>query len=436
MGISPNTKKISLLSDTTSDPQRSNATLQTINETNYGSTSTTVGSTPSPESLPLNFMGLSNMVDSSELSTSVALMNRQSHTRHSSFDDNELHRNFVDRRNVNMVESDDAYVSSGDSVMSNAPCDGVGDVFQPVSRVKAAKYVFLTMKQAVANTVLIIVIGIVGFYYIEPLTLVDAFYFTMVLLTAVGYGDITPTKPEGKLFASVYCLVAGFVVLKNVSMISTIPLELRKRRLERAVLTQFGNELDEVALRELATGPLVRRLQISEDHPDVLDKCTREMFALAMLVRLGRITEQDVKMTYAAFQQLDKDNDGVLTSKEIIMSMAVEQRKKSGGGRGLSSTSRERDDGGEGSWDGERLQSVNHLSNLSHPLTSTQNSSSERHASYNSTQTTTMPDFDAPRINNYRPRVTSGRLVESQFSGITHDDIMEGSSGTDHRNVI
>lgn len=90
---------------------------------------------------------------------------------------------------------------------------------------------------------------------------------------------------------------------------------------------QFGDELDDAALEELATGPLVQRLQISENSPGGLGQCTREMFALAMLVRLGRITEQDVRSTFAAFKRLDRDNDGLLTSREIIMS-AVERKKK------------------------------------------------------------------------------------------------------------
>jgi hypothetical protein len=49
------------------------------------------------------------------------------------------------------------------------------------------------------------------------------------------------------------------------------------------LIVQFGDKLDEAALRELANGPLVRRLQISEDRPDGLKQCTREMFALAMV---------------------------------------------------------------------------------------------------------------------------------------------------------
>ncbi|KAL3894787.1 MAG: hypothetical protein SGARI_007640, partial [Bacillariaceae sp.] len=133
----------------------------------------------------------------------------------------------------------------------------------------------------------------------------------------------SPTTPKegGKLFATAYLLVAGTILLNNMSMISMIPLELRKRRTEQAVLTQFGDSLDDEALRELATGPVIQRINLaSQDHRG-LDVCTREMFALAMLIRLGKVTEQDIKLTFAAFRRLDVSNEGVLNSKSIISGM-------------------------------------------------------------------------------------------------------------------
>jgi hypothetical protein len=142
----------------------------------------------------------------------------------------------------------------------------------------------------------------------------------------VGYGDITPVTKGGKLFATVYILVAGTILLNNMSTISMIPLELRRRRIERAVLTQFGDQLDDAALRELATGPLIQRLRLSANRSDGLDECTREMFALAMLVRLGKVTESDIRGTFASFQRLDVNNEGVLNSKSIIAGMIMRSR--------------------------------------------------------------------------------------------------------------
>jgi len=105
-----------------------------------------------------------------------------------------------------------------------------------------------------------------------------------------------------------------------------IPLELRKRRIQRAILTQFGDHLDDAALRELATGPVIQRLRLSANRADGLDECTREMFSLAMLVRLGKVTEHDIRETFAAFRHLDCNDEGVLNSKSIIAGMIAKQR--------------------------------------------------------------------------------------------------------------
>ena len=127
-----------------------------------------------------------------------------------------------------------------------------------------------------------------------------------------------PVTKGGKLFATIYILVAGTILLNNMSLISMIPLELRKRRIESAVLNQFGDSLDDDALRELATGPLVQRLHLATQGTTGLEECTREMFSLAMLVRLGKVTEDDIKQTFAAFRKLDVHDEGVLNSKTII----------------------------------------------------------------------------------------------------------------------
>jgi hypothetical protein len=92
------------------------------------------------------------------------------------------------------------------------------------------------------------------------------------------------------------------------------------------VLTQFGDQLDDAALRELATGPLIQRLSLSTKRADGLDECTREMFSLAMLVRLGKVTEDDLRETFAVFRRLDVNDEGVLNSKSIIAGMIQKRR--------------------------------------------------------------------------------------------------------------
>lgn len=147
----------------------------------------------------------------------------------------------------------------------------------------------------------------------------------------------------GKLFTTFFSVVAGTVLLQNMTSIAMIPLELRKRRVEIAVLGQFGNQLSDDELRELSTGRLINRLKLATNRPYGLEECTREMFSLAMLVRLGRITEDDVKATFAAFRRLDVGNYGKLNSRTIIEGELMRRRSL----RNLASLARPQEGWGE-----------------------------------------------------------------------------------------
>jgi hypothetical protein len=208
--------------------------------------------------------------------------------------------------------------NNDDTSTGTTSTDSSSNLTKPMSRLKAVKYIVLTLNRALLNSLLIIFIGSSGFCFIEGMTLVDSFYFTTVLLTTVGYGDIVPVTDAGKVFTTVYVIIAGTILLHNMSLISMIPLELRKHRIEQAVLGQFGSQLTDDELQELSTGRLIQRLKLATNRPDGLNECTREMFSLAMLVRLGRITEDDVKATFAAFRRLDVGNYGTLNSRTVI----------------------------------------------------------------------------------------------------------------------
>jgi hypothetical protein len=129
------------------------------------------------------------------------------------------------------------------------------------------------------------------------------------------------------LFATVYILVAGTILLNNMSSISMIPLELRRRRIQRTIVTTAWRPLGRRCLaRERATGPVVQRLRLAANRTDGLDEVHGKMFSLAMLVRLGKVTEHDIRETFASFRHLDVNNEGVLNSKSIVAGMIAKQR--------------------------------------------------------------------------------------------------------------
>ena len=73
---------------------------------------------------------------------------------------------------------DDDSTASGSSFSST---DELLD--ETTMRIKTAKYVFLTLKEALVNSLVIISVGCMGFWLVEGFTLIDSWYFTTVLLT-------------------------------------------------------------------------------------------------------------------------------------------------------------------------------------------------------------------------------------------------------------
>ena len=64
------------------------------------------------------------------------------------------------------------------------------------------------MIYALATLVALTVIGMVGFSLLEPLTLLDSLYLTVMTMATVGYGDVHPVSRAGRVFAIVFMLVS------------------------------------------------------------------------------------------------------------------------------------------------------------------------------------------------------------------------------------
>lgn len=88
----------------------------------------------------------------------------------------------------------------------------------------------LWRKQEVRGLLLIVFITILSgtwFYHqFEPTitTWVDAYYFTVITLTTIGYGDFSPTTPLTKIFTTLYVfiglgIIAGLIGLVGETMI-------------------------------------------------------------------------------------------------------------------------------------------------------------------------------------------------------------------------
>lgn len=68
--------------------------------------------------------------------------------------------------------------------------------------------------------------GTVAYRLLEDWSWVDALYFSVITLTTVGYGDLSPSTDASKLFTVVY-------VISGISLFGALLNEVTKRRAHR-----------------------------------------------------------------------------------------------------------------------------------------------------------------------------------------------------------
>lgn len=83
-------------------------------------------------------------------------------------------------------------------------------------------------RQEGALLVLYFLVGTFAYTYFEGWGALDASYFLMVTATTVGYGDLTPLTPMGRLFTCAYALVGITLVLAAIAPFLNAILQARR----------------------------------------------------------------------------------------------------------------------------------------------------------------------------------------------------------------
>lgn len=80
---------------------------------------------------------------------------------------------------------------------------------------------------AVSTLFLWIGIGTIAFRHLEPWSWITSFYFSVVTITTVGYGDLAPSSDMSRLFTAFYILIGVSI---GIGALGLIGAELIKKR--------------------------------------------------------------------------------------------------------------------------------------------------------------------------------------------------------------
>lgn len=68
----------------------------------------------------------------------------------------------------------------------------------------------------------VLLIGTMAYHWLEGWSYLDALYFCVISLATIGYGDLTPTTPEAKLFTIIYVINGIGILLALFDRIRTV----------------------------------------------------------------------------------------------------------------------------------------------------------------------------------------------------------------------
>ncbi|CAN8070548.1 unnamed protein product [Agarophyton chilense] len=148
--------------------------------------------------------------------------------------------------------------------------------------------------------VVILSVGVLVFWRIEKLSLLNATYVTIISASTVGFGDLQPTRNSSKLAMTVWLCFATIWAAKVVGEVAGTFAKMKQKSATRRLM---GATMDMKSL-----------MRMDKDQDRRVDRCE---FLAQMLIRTGKVSDEDVQPLLKRFAQLDRDSSGFITMDEV-----------------------------------------------------------------------------------------------------------------------
>ncbi len=89
----------------------------------------------------------------------------------------------------------------------------------------------LQIASAISALIGMIALGTIVYKFLEGWTWIQSFYFSVITLSTVGYGDLHPTTEISRLFTACYILSGVAIALSALGIIGMNYLEKREKKI-------------------------------------------------------------------------------------------------------------------------------------------------------------------------------------------------------------
>ncbi len=97
------------------------------------------------------------------------------------------------------------------------------------------------------SAISILLSGTLVYHWVEGWRVLDSFYFSVITLTTVGYGDISPQTDFGKIFTTLYVLTGIGIIFGYINAFS-LHREERSEEARRKLKERKSLRKDQVDL--------------------------------------------------------------------------------------------------------------------------------------------------------------------------------------------
>lgn len=188
----------------------------------------------------------------------------------------------------------------------------------------------------------LILIGILGYYFFFGYSIIDAFYMTVITVGTVGFGEVSPLNDFGKIFTSLLILFSIFIFAYAVTTISAYLvsinsiLDYKKRKMQQKINTLknhviicgYGRNGKQAAVKLRSYN---RQFVIIEQNKEIIEILNQE----GILNIDGNATDDETLIKAGISQasflitSLPSDSDNVfitLTAKQLNSKLSIYSR--------------------------------------------------------------------------------------------------------------